>query len=123
MNMVGMYLPCTLMLTCHIKKNVGMEHKLQFACCRCEPLAITLARAELWPASPSNPHYAFSFPLLDWAEALLLECQVCLKDFCNALKFMSTFQMSRVSVLGSHLRNTGIANVLCMHAIIWNNYY
>ena len=75
-----------------------MEHKLQFACFHCEPLAITLARAELWPASPSNPHYAFSFALLDWAEALLLECQVSLKDFCNALKFMSTFQMSRVSV-------------------------
>jgi hypothetical protein len=46
---------------------------------------VTLARAHLWPASPSYPQYAFSFSLLDWAESLLLECQVALKDFCQAI--------------------------------------
>ena len=65
----------------------GMEHRMQFACCHCEPLATTLCRGNLWPATPSNPQYAFSFALLDWAEALLLKCQVALKDFCIMLLF------------------------------------
>jgi len=58
-----------------------------FAYCGCEALAITLARAELWPATPSNPRCAFSFSLLDLAEGLLLEAQVSLKDFCNSLGY------------------------------------
>ena len=37
---------------------------------------MTLVRARLWPASPQRPHIAFTFDLLDWAEALLLECQI-----------------------------------------------
>ena len=44
---------------------------------------MTLVRAELWPATPTSPKFAFSFALLDWAESLLLEAQVSLKDFCN----------------------------------------
>ena len=66
----------------------GVEHKVQFSYCTCEPLIKTLCRAQLWPATPCNPHYVFSFALLDWAEALLLECQVALKDFCSALNFL-----------------------------------
>ena len=58
-----------------------MQHKFQFVYCDCEPLAVTLSRAKLWPATPLNPRFAFSFALFDWAEALLLECQVALKDF------------------------------------------
>ena len=82
---------------------LGTEHKLQFTYCSCEPLPITMARANLWPASPSNPSYAFSFALLDWAEALLLECQVSLQDFCHALKFRSTFRTFEVSKNGIYL--------------------
>ena len=41
----------------------------------CEPIAVTLVRVRLWPATPQNPRYAFCFDLLDWCEALLLECQ------------------------------------------------
>ena len=37
-------------------------------------------------SSKSSP-IAFSFDLLNWAEALLLECQVAMKDFCKALDF------------------------------------
>ena len=48
---------------------------------------MALARADLWPNAPQNPHYAFSFALLDWAETLLLECQVSLKDLCEALYY------------------------------------
>ena len=33
-------------------------------------------------ATPQNPQYAFCFEFLDWCEALLLECQVSLKDLC-----------------------------------------
>ena len=40
---------------------------------------------------------AFTFALLDWAEALMLECQVALKDFCNCLKFKSPFQTLKVA--------------------------
>ena len=32
-----------------------------FTYCECEALGLTLARAELWPATPSNPRCAFSF--------------------------------------------------------------
>lgn len=64
--------------------------------CGCEPLPVTLTRAQLWPATPHNPHFAFTFSLLDWAEALMLECQVALKDFCNSLKFRCPFNVLKV---------------------------
>jgi hypothetical protein len=63
-----------------------------------------MCRAQLWPATPTNPQYAFSFALLDWAEALLLECQVSLKDFCSALTFRAHFHTEKVrSVLAVKL--------------------
>ncbi len=57
-------------------------------CCECEALAITLARANLWPATPKSPQLAFTFELLNLIEGLMLECQVSLKDFWEALKFV-----------------------------------
>ena len=78
---------------------LGINHKIQFTCCACEPLGVTLTRANLWPATPSNPRFAFSFALLDLAEALLLECQVAVKDFCNVLRFRNPFSMLKVSYL------------------------
>ncbi|XP_019857881.1 PREDICTED: uncharacterized protein LOC109586148 [Amphimedon queenslandica] len=65
----------------------GIEHNVHFMTCKCEPLAISLVRAHLWPASPTNPRYAFCFNLLDWGEALLLECQVSIKGLCEALYY------------------------------------
>ena len=38
----------------------------------CEPLVVTMIRAQLWPSAPKRPHQAFTFELLDWAEALLV---------------------------------------------------
>ncbi len=76
--------------------HLGVNHTFQFYHCNCEPITITLARAKLWPATPHNPRYAFSFNLLDLAESLMLECQVALKDFCNALKFLCPFQLLKV---------------------------
>ena len=56
----------------------GCEHSVTFMYCQCEPLVATMVRARLWPATPQCPHLVFSFELLDWAEVLLLECQVAL---------------------------------------------
>ena len=66
---------------------VGIEHNVDFRCCQCEPVAVTMVRARLWPATPQFPRLAFTFELLDWAETLLLECQVALQDLCKALYF------------------------------------
>ena len=73
-----------------------MEHNVQVTCCDCEPLPITLVRARLWPATPTYPKYAFTFSLLDWAEALLLECHVSLMDFCSALYFRCPYPVTKV---------------------------
>ena len=78
---------------------VGAQHKFKFIYCDCEPLAVLLVRAKLWPATPHHPRFAFTFGLLDWAEALMLECQVSLKDFNNALKFRNPFCALKVSYL------------------------
>ena len=77
---------------------VGVEHSIIFVYCNCEALAVTLVRANLWPATPHYPRYAFSFHLLDLAESLLLECHVALKDFCEALYFRCPLPPSKVCV-------------------------
>ena len=69
-----------------------MEHTVSILCCKCEPLAVTLVRARLWPATAQNPRLAFTFDLLDWAEALMYECQVALKDLWGALQVSSHSQ-------------------------------
>ena len=87
--------------------TIGMEHSILFVYCICEALAITMARAELWPATPTSPKFAFSFALLDWAESLLLEAQVSLKDFCNSLKFRCHSQVNKVGIFyGMYLQIT-----------------
>ncbi len=58
-----------------------------------------MARSQIWPTTPVNPRVGFTFSILDLAEAMLLECQVALKDFCTALKFRCPYyQQSLVSV-------------------------
>jgi hypothetical protein len=61
-----------------IQFNISLIHS--------EAFSVSLARLRLWPATPKQPKTAFAFDLLDWMEALLLECQVSVNDFCNALK-------------------------------------
>ena len=80
-----------MIITC-----LGMEHNIQFIHCDCEPLPLTMVRANLWPATPQHPRYAFTFNLLDWAEALLLESHVALKDFCNSLYFRCPYPVTKV---------------------------
>ena len=74
--------------------HVGVEHEVKFVYCDCEALSVTLAQAGLWPATPNNPQVAFTFELLNLMEALMLECQVSLKDFCEAMKFLCPFLTS-----------------------------
>ena len=77
---------------CYVELSIflltGLQHDVGFMCCSCEGLSVTLARARLWPATPANPKLAFTFELLNLVEAMMLECQVSLKDFCEALKFL-----------------------------------
>ena len=75
-----------------------MEHTIEFVHCDCEPLAVTLIRAKFWPATPHSPRLVFPFSLLDWAESLLLECQVSLKDFCTALYFRCPCPSPKASI-------------------------
>ena len=78
---------------------LGEECQIQFATCSCEPLVLTLARARLWPSSPQRPHFAVAFELLDWTEALQLEAQVSLNDFCKALYFKCSNITTKVVVV------------------------
>ena len=55
-----------------------------------------MVRARLWPATPQYPRLAFCFEMLDWAEALLLECQVALKDLCKAMQFLCHHFIAKV---------------------------
>ena len=59
---------------------------------------VTLIRLNYWPATPSRPSIAFSFSLLDWLQALLLECQVPVQDFSNALEFIITTKYDKVLI-------------------------
>ena len=59
---------------------------------------VTLIRLNYWPATPSRPSIAFSFSLLDWLQALLLECQVPVQDFSNALEFIIVSKYDKVLV-------------------------
>ena len=61
--------------------------KLVVVSCKCEPFSVTLSRLRLWPTSSKQRSYALGFDLLDWMEAMLLECQVSLNDFCKALNY------------------------------------
>ena len=77
-------------------QHTGGEHNITFMYCQCEPLVTTMVRARLWPATAQRPHLAFTFELLDWAEALVLECQVALKDLCKALCFKCPHLVTKV---------------------------
>ena len=93
----GVY-KCTASLTYKVFLTIlGNEHNINFLYCSCESLVLTLVRARLWPSTPHHPHIVFSFDLLDWAEALLLECQVALKDLCKAFQFKCPHLVIKVS--------------------------
>ena len=85
MKMVSIYTTYNSMLSVCIYPC--LEHNVLFECCDCEPVAVTMAHPRIWPFSPQHPRLACTFDLMDWVEALLLECHVALKDLCGALLF------------------------------------
>ncbi|KAK3590575.1 hypothetical protein CHS0354_039707 [Potamilus streckersoni] len=64
----------------------GRQHKRIIELCWCKSAAVTMIRSYLWPSSPKNPVVGFHIGLLEWMTALLLECHVSTKGFCEALK-------------------------------------
>ena len=75
---------------------IGVQHSITFIFCQCFGEVETLIQFELFPATPKRPTVAFSFQLLDYLEALLLECQVAVSDFTAALKVMSASPFMKV---------------------------
>lgn len=64
--------------------------------CSCESEVETLIRAHLFPATPKQPQLAFTFHLMDWLEALMLECQVSAQDFVFAIGVLTDTQLMRI---------------------------
>lgn len=67
----------------------GCFHCASVTFCACQSEATTLIHAGLFPATPKQPKLAFSFSLLDWFEALMLECQVSAQDFVAAVDVLT----------------------------------
>ena len=80
----GMYHGSNLVNCCYYHLGVPQNLNVQF--CKCRSNALTLIELGYWPGTPSHPFIAFSFPFMDWMEALLLECQVSVQDFTNAVE-------------------------------------
>lgn len=75
---------------------IGVPRTLSVMFCPCESDVVKLIKLNYWPATPTRPSIAFSFSLLDWLEALLLECQVALHDATEAIAFLIKEKMECV---------------------------
>ena len=78
--------------------NTGVPRQIEFPFCPCEGNAITLIKCRYWPGTPLNPKIAFSFDILDMLQALLLECQVAVQDFTQAMTYLIKAKIFRVSM-------------------------
>ena len=68
---------------------LGSQRKIKFQFCDCYSEVDTLIKLGYFAATPQCPQLAFQFQLLDLLEALLLECQVAVKDFTAAMACIS----------------------------------
>lgn len=75
----------------------GVPRQLNISFCKCKNDSLRIMELGYWPASPSRPVLAFSFSFFDWLEALLLECQIALNDYCDAVEFLLKDKMKSVS--------------------------
>ena len=50
---------------------------------------------QLFPATPRYPRLVFTFRLLNWLEALFLECQVAVQDMVTALHMIYQQMVSK----------------------------
>ncbi len=74
----------------------GSFHSTILTFCGCETEVQTLLRNNLFPATPKQPQLAFTFQLLDWLEAVMLECHVAVQDFVSAVNSFSANKLLRV---------------------------
>ena len=80
-----------------------------------------MIHAQLWPSTVANPRLAFSFDLMNWAEALLYKCQVAMKDFWAALRYKCSSMMLKVYIhLNQMFRHN---NDLCTAKGCLPNFY
>ena len=75
---------------------LGIPQDIEFPSCPCEGVVVNLIKFQYWPGSPANPLIAFSFSLLDMLEALLLECQVAVQDFTQAITYLIKCKIFKV---------------------------
>ena len=75
---------------------IGVPRTLSVMFCPCESDVVKLIKLNYW--QELRP-IAFSFSLLDWLEALLLECQVALHDATEAIAFLIREKMECVCAL------------------------
>ena len=61
-----------------------------------------MIRLGYFAATPDRPQLAFQFQLLDLLEALLLECQVAVKDVTSALTCLSRCPLQVLLVHNCH---------------------
>ena len=61
-----------------------------------------------------RPQYGFSFELLDWAEALLLEAQVSINDFCKTVHFKCCHNVTKVFLFNNLLYMLEGSHFICL---------
>jgi hypothetical protein len=67
--------------------------------CECEAAAVTLIQHGLWPATPTeSPPTAYSLDFMKWIKYLMLECQVSLHGFCQAVRWKNNLSKIEVSI-------------------------
>ncbi len=67
--------------------DLGFQHRVCVGFCSCEPEAVTLVRYNMWPATATNPTFAFHQDLLLWLESFVLEGCIGVDAFCRALDY------------------------------------
>ena len=60
---------------------------MKIVCCTCYSVAESFLWQGLWPATPVEPTLAFTTALMEFALALMMECQVSIFDLVKALNF------------------------------------
>ena len=79
----------------HLHYNIlEVEHTLYFTHCSCEALPITLARAELWPATPVSPCFWFFWS--SWLGRGTNARESSFPQRCSTLEFRCPYQAGKV---------------------------
>lgn len=65
----------------------GGQHVVKIVCCTCYSVAESFLWQGLWPPTPVEPTSAFTTALMEFAIALMMECQVSIFDLVKGLNF------------------------------------